>query len=132
MVHFLLHCSHMRCLDQIDDAELVGLAENPQSIPRYAWCDQCVTWQPVAELVTAPSAARNAGHPDEPADELLADFSGAAGSARPALPGPRLEQTSGTATAEPRPGVDDAGSPASSTSHTTGHRRASRTEQYVR
>ncbi len=135
MVHFLLLCSHTRCLDEIGDAEIAELVENPQSIPRYVWCDHCVTWQPVAELVTAPLAADNVSDSGESADaEPVADVSAAEGNAHTALPCPRLEQNAGTADdAEPRPGVESADSPEPSTARTTGrHRRSSRSEQYAR
>lgn len=134
MVHFLLLCSHTRCLDKIGDDEIAELVENPQSIPRYVWCDHCVTWVPVAELVTASPAANNATDPNEPAStELVTNVSSAEGNAHTAVPGPRHEQTAGTADAEPSPGVEGADSPAPSTPLTTRrHRSSSRSEQYAR
>jgi hypothetical protein len=64
MAHFLLLCCHTRSLDEIDDADIAELHEDIQAIPSYAWCDRCVTWQPVTELVTTPTPARK---PDIPA-----------------------------------------------------------------
>jgi hypothetical protein len=50
-----------------------------------------------------------------------------------AVPGPRLDETTGTSGSEPRPDVEGTDVPVSSTPHTTGrHRRSSRSEQYVR
>lgn len=118
MVHFLLLCSHTRALDEIDDAEIAELAENPQSIPSYAWCDRCVTWQPVAELVTpvplsnyhAPRWATHAGP--------VADPSATAARTGSAVLGPRFDGTPGTASSAP---------------YTTGqHGSSSRSEQYAR
>ena len=92
MVHFLLLCSHARCLDDVGDVDLAELVENPQFIPSYAWCDQCVTWQPVTEFVAAaPSLAKNAGNLDEGAHE---ESAAAAGSGRATVARPRLQPVS--------------------------------------
>lgn len=134
MAHFLLLCSHTRALDEIGESELAELAENPEAIPSYAWCDRCVTWQPVAELVTSPAPPPNLHAFAEATDpEPATGPSATATRTGLAVSGPRLDAIPGTAGAEPGPGVEDAGASASATEPTAGrHRSSSRSEQYAR
>ncbi|WP_133116442.1 hypothetical protein [Amycolatopsis antarctica] len=134
MAHFLLLCSHTRALDEIGDTELTELAENPEVIPSYAWCDRCVTWQPVAELVTTPALPPSLHAFVQATDlEPMTDPSATAARTSLTVSGPRLDEIPETAGAEPRPGVEDVGVSVPSTPPTAGrHRSSSRSEQYAR
>ncbi|WP_329072662.1 hypothetical protein [Amycolatopsis sp. NBC_01480] len=65
MAHYLLACTDTHSLDDLDDATLDDLSANPDTLPRYVWCESCTTWQPVAELVIC-AATGNPHAADEP------------------------------------------------------------------
>ncbi|SFB63114.1 hypothetical protein SAMN05216266_13325 [Amycolatopsis marina] len=123
MAHFLLRCFHTRSLDETDDAEVGELVDNPESIPRFVWCDACAIWQPVSELVTVAVSTADGGGENGP---RVDDEVNAAQTCME-VPGPRAGQSSGTANLESSPGLDAVVPP------TVGrHRRSSQSEEYVR
>lgn len=61
MAHYLLACADTHSLDELDDATLDDLIADPDTVPRYVWCEACTTWRPVAELVVSTATATRGG-----------------------------------------------------------------------
>ncbi len=123
MAHFLLRCSHTRPLDETDDAEVGELVDNPESIPRFVWCDACTVWQPVSDLVSVAVSTTDSGGENEPMldDEVNVQWTSTE------VPEPRAGQSSGTANLESSPGLDAVAPPTAGR-----HRRSSQSEEYAR